>query len=322
MKINVRALLNFALLGGVLLVAACVTPKATAEGVHSQLPAPGLLAASESAVAALKARVKQSMRLIKGGTFDMGDWGDENGRHYDMEDDSRPVHKVTLDTFSMMAYKVTYEDFDIFTSANQLELIDMGQGSRDVNGVLYRAPKRPAGVSWYGAKAYCQWLGKITKTTFDLPTEAQWEYAARSGGKKLIYATDNAKIDRGRNYPPEWEDGPKPPLPDVGSYPPNPIGLYGMAEEALEWTNDWYDKTYYQHPAEKNPKGPINGTKKSQRGKHGLNAEAFSLTFMRSAAAPQTLTLTYDKDGEVKKIPFPGYSGYRTDTFRCVSNLN
>jgi sulfatase modifying factor 1 len=113
-------------------------------------------------------KVKHSLRLIKGGTFEMGDWGTESGAPYDIDTYSRPVHKVTLDSFSMMAYKVTYDDFDVFTDATGNERIDMDRIS-----ISDRVPKRPAGVSWYGAKAYCQWLGTLTNLPFDLPSEAQ-----------------------------------------------------------------------------------------------------------------------------------------------------
>lgn len=182
----------------------------------------------------------------------MGDWGTESGQPYDPDTWSRPAHKVTLDGFSMMAYKVTYEDFDIFIDGTGNERIDMDEFS-----IEDRAPKRPAGVSWYGAKAYCKWLGERTRLPFDLPTEAQWEYAARSGGKRVLFATDNGKVERPRNFPKEWTDEVKEPaLPDVGSYPPNPAGLLGMSENTGEWVNDWFDENYYKVSPEKNPLGP------------------------------------------------------------------
>jgi sulfatase modifying factor 1 len=266
----------------------------------------------------LLTKVKHSLRLIKGGTFEMGDWGTESGAPYDIDTYSRPVHKVTLDSFSMMAYKVTYDDFDVFTDATGNERINMGRIH-----VSYRAPKRPAGVSWYGAKAYCQWLGTLTNLPFDLPSEAQWEFAARSGGKQILFATDNGKIERPRNFPNEWQHGEKkPPLPDVGSYPPNPVGLYGMSENTGEWVNDWFDENYYKRSPEKNPSGPEKGTEKVQRGSVGGKAEIAAMVFMRTKAIPQPLRTTYPNGvalGEVM-VPFPGYSSYSVDNFRCVVN--
>jgi sulfatase modifying factor 1 len=83
----------------------------------------------DARIKALVAKVKSSLRPLKGGTFEMGDWGTESGQHYDPDAWSRPLHKVTLDGFSMMAYKVTYEDFDVFTDATGNERINMDEFS-------------------------------------------------------------------------------------------------------------------------------------------------------------------------------------------------
>lgn len=280
---------------------------------------PGMAAATESIdarVDRLVAKVKSTLVVMPGGSFDMGDWGDEYGRHWDMEEDSRPLHKVTLDGFSMMAYKVTFDDFDVFTDATGNERIDM-----DPDDIDERAPRRAAGVSWFGATAYCHWLGKLTNLPFSLPSEAQWEYAARSGGKRVLFGTDNGKLDRPRNFPKLREYGEPPlTLPDVGSFPPNPAGLYGMTENTQEWVQDWYDENYYKISPEKNPMGPATGTKKVRRGSVGGMAEIAAAVFMRLATVPQRLEPTYPNGpgGGVVRIPFPGYSSYSGDNFRCV----
>jgi len=277
-------------------------------------------ASVDAQVQALLAKVKRSLRPFKGGTFEMGDWGNGAGQYYDIDPYSRPLHKVTLDGFSMMAYKVTYEDFDAFTDATGKQRINTsGLSAQD------RAPKRPAGVSWYGAKAYCQWLGKLTNLPFDLPTEAQWEYAARSGGKRVLFATDNGKIERPRNFPKEWTDEEKePPLPDVGSYPPNPAGLYGMSENTHEWVQDWFDEDYYKKSPLKNPSGPDTGTKKVMRGSVGGKAEIAAAVFMRTGERPQPMRNTFPNGPEWDKrvtVPFPGFSSHGNTNFRCVSSL-
>jgi sulfatase modifying factor 1 len=270
-------------------------------------------------VKTLVAKVKKSLRPLKAGTFEMGDWGTESGQHYDIDTWSRPLHKVTLDGFSMMAYKVTYEDFDVFTDSTGNDRINMDELS-----IGDRAPKRPAGVSWYGAKKYCEWIGKLTRQAFDLPTEAQWEYAARAGGKKILFATDNGKIDRPRNFPKEWTDeSTEPPLPDVGNYPPNPAGLFGMSENTGEWVNDWFDEDYYKKSPVKNPLGPIKGTKKVRRGSVGGKAEISAMVFMRASSIPQPMEPTYPNGPGFDKrvmVPLRGFSGYKTDNFRCVLN--
>jgi formylglycine-generating enzyme required for sulfatase activity len=273
----------------------------------------------DARIKTLITKVKRSLRPLKGGTFDMGDWGTESGQHYDIDTWSRPLHKVTLDGFSMLAYKVTYEDFDVFTDATGNERINMDKFS-----IQYRAPKRPAGVSWYGAKNYCQWLANLTKLPFDLPTEAQWEYAARSGGKRVLFATDNGKIERPRNFPKDWShEMEQPPPAEVGSYPANPVGLYGMSEDNAEWVNDWFDEEYYKVSEKKNPTGPATGTKKAIRGSVGGPAEISAMVFMRTSAIPQPEHETYPNGFDYDKrvmVRFSGFSGYKDVNFRCAIN--
>jgi formylglycine-generating enzyme required for sulfatase activity len=219
----------------------------------------------------------------------------------------------------MMAYKVTYDDFDVFTDAGNKERINM-----DKIGVRDRAPKRPAGVSWHGAKAYCLWMGKLSGLPFDLPTEAQWEYAARSEGKHTLFATDNGKIERSRNFPEEWKRGAiRPSLPEVGSYPPNPAGLYGMSENTREWVQDWFKEDYYKISPLHNPSGPAGGSEKVMRGSTGGAAEIAAMVFMRTKAVPQSMENSYVKGVDYGKrvmVPFPGYSSSYLDNFRCVVN--
>jgi formylglycine-generating enzyme required for sulfatase activity len=301
----------FSILVGLPIAALCSDVPGTTQKPDSNV---GL----ETRIQALLTKVKGSLRPLKAGTFEMGDWGNEAGVPYDFDAYSRPLHKVALDGFSMMAYKVTFDDFDVFTDATGHERITMRP-----QDIEERAPNRPAGVSWYGAKAYCGWLTKVSKLPFDLPTEAQWEYAARSGGKRMLFATNNGKLEKGKNFPKEWEYGEEePPIPDVGSYPPNPARLYGMSENTGEWVNDWFDTEYYKNSPKKNPNGPQSGTKKVIRGSVGGTAEIAAMVFMRAARDPQPKHMTFPKglgSPEVM-VPFSGYTGYKSDNFRCVLN--
>lgn len=277
---------------------------------------------------AMVERIKTQLVYLPGGSFEMGDWGSEEGLPYDMEKDSKPLHKVTLDGFSMMAYKVTYEDFDAFTEAVgsskiNLELLERRPGER--------VPRRPATVNWYGAKAFCQWLGKLSGLPFDLPTEAQWEYAARSGGKKVLFATDNGQIDEGRNYP---GDGYKPRLstPEIGEFPPNPAGIFGMLDYmALEWVNDWYQPDYYKRSPEVNPLGPDSGATDHRKPDYGPRKVARGLT----ASSPAFGGFTFSRAGRwpyardqsfIRKVDrlltdsSSGYGDRNGPQFRCVVN--
>lgn len=277
---------------------------------------------------ALVARIKKQLVHLPDGTFEMGDWGNEEGLPYDMEQDSKPLHKVTLDGFAMMAYKVTYEDFDIFTDA---------VGSPKINTDIERfkpgarKPKRPAKVNWFGAKAFCQWIGQLSGLPFDLPTEAQWEYAARSGGKKVIFATDNGQIDEGRNYPARWGSG-HDATPEVGFFPPNPAGLFGMLDYmALEWTNDWYQPDYYKLSPTVNPRGPDAGALDERKPEFGARKVARGLTasspafggftFSRAARWPHRRDVSILR--EVDRLvtdPVAGFGDAGGPQFRCVLN--
>ncbi len=206
--------------------------------------------------------------------------------------DTMPLHTVTLDSFSIAAYKTTYEDYDIYTEANGLPKI--GQNTRDI---YYKRRTAPAWTHWQAAREYCQWLGKQVGTPMDLPTEAQWEYAARNRGGMVVYATDNGKIEPGRNVPTyEWleEHNHNPArgtksasaLYEVGLFPPSPLGLYDLVSNGAEWTLDWYDSKYYQKSPVMNPKGPEVGTEKVTRGQENLSPEGMEMRAMTMVRLP------------------------------------
>ncbi|MGR6874835.1 formylglycine-generating enzyme family protein [Pseudomonas sp. HK3] len=187
------------------------------------------------AVQVLKARTLQQMIFVKGGDFMMGDVGyiDENGdKHYFAGDaDVFPVHQVTLTSYSMSSLETTFGDYDVFTNYVGKDMI--AKGSRDR---AHKQPDSPAwGMNWYDAREYCQWLGQEIGYAMDLPTEAQWEYAARSRGLAVAYATNNGEDERGINIrnPSEYKFA----MP-VGSWPPNPLGMHDMTGSVNEWTVD------------------------------------------------------------------------------------
>lgn len=258
-------------------------------------------------------KVKQSSLenfiYLQGGTFTMGDFGvEKNGRHLrlSLKDNTQP-HQVTLTSFSLARYKVTWFDYDTYlliTGKPIQQMVNYGdpmevqywdgkrqpyQQTKDGNEQWSANPyyeKNPASVQWQDAKDYCQWLGQQLNLPIDLPTEAQWEYAARSGGYKVLYANAQGDI---HNPPTErnFSDDPKvisyaTRFVPVGTLStPNAAGFYDMDNNGWEWVHDWYSQTYSSDAQSiTNPQGPENGslTFKSSR--------VWGATFDRAAMYP------------------------------------
>jgi formylglycine-generating enzyme required for sulfatase activity len=269
----------------------------------------------------LLAATKKNTVFLKGGTFDMGDWGPEvnkDGLPFDGSYDSKPLHKVTLSDFYIGKYPVTYAEFDLFTAARRSPRIN-----QDYFAKSYRKADNPASVTWQGAKDYCQWLAQLTGQRFDLPTEAQWEYAARSGGKRHVYPTDNGESEPGRNLPSYEQRQAAGGLVAVSSFPPNQAGVYYMGAGVIEFTNDWYDQKYYEKSPALNPSGPTTGTTRVVRGFYGSTFSAMTFKRWRTKHSERTGTWTsYGIAGGEgnREIPFTQYSNYRDNAFRCVLN--
>ena len=200
---------------------------------------------------------------IPAGSFSMG--SPDGGPN------ERPVHTVHVDSFYLDRYLVTNADYAYFLNlfGNQKEggekwLDNEGPVAsvlckiQKKNGVYI--PKRGyekhpvVKVSWYGARAYARWVGKR------LPTEAEWERAARGNleGKIYVYG-DTISVEQANV-------GGFHATTPVGSYPPNGFGLYDMVASVWQWCNDWYGPEYYSHSPARNPHGPESGSEKVLRG--------------------------------------------------------
>ena len=293
------------------------TPHASADNAASAATVES--AGLTPAVQALIAKTKRDLIFVQGGVFQMGDFGrihSEEKLFYTGQVASKPLHTVELDSYSLGRYKVTYEDFDVYTDANKLPRI--GTAKFDAQ---YRAtPNVPAGVNWPEAKAYCQWLGKVTGMPFDLPSEAQWEYAARNRGQFVLWATNNGLFEAGKNVGSydqrhEW----MPSVFDialvhpVGKFPPSPLGLYDMGTNGFDWLDDWFDEDYYEKSPQRNPRGPDNGTQKSQRGIDG-DARDTALTMYREKG-DMNAPSSYDTDRKVLHS-----DRWPNNGFRCAVN--
>jgi formylglycine-generating enzyme required for sulfatase activity len=181
------------------------------------------------------------MVVIQPGLFQMGDW---KGSGYENE---RPVHKVKLyRAFSMGKYEVPFAEYDTFAQATGRKLPnDHGWG---------RGQLPVINVSWEDAKAYAQWLSDQTGKRYRLPTEAEWEYAARSGGKDESWAGTSDERQLG-TYAVYGVTGAAP----VGSKQPNGLGLFDMSGNVWEWVEDCWHENYRKAPKDGSPWGKGEG---------------------------------------------------------------
>jgi len=185
---------------------------------------------------------KDDMVLIPAGEFQMGS---------NESDDEKPIHTVYLDAFYIDKYEVTNAQYKKFMDAKGYKAPGYW------NDPKYNAPNHPVvGVTWNDAKAYADWAGKR------LPTEAEWEKAARGGvtGKKYVWGDEWPPPNKAGNFDNSiTKDGYTYTAP-VGSFKPNGYGLYDMAGNVWEWCADWYDNNYYFTSTKSNPAGPSSGT--------------------------------------------------------------
>jgi len=294
---------------------------------------------TQARVQALVAKSLKQLSFVKGGGFWLGDFGvlmDDHAKKNDLapgpeatpgdnlpftyHEDNKPPKWVELDGFSIQQYKVTYGDFDVYVAANALP-VHPPKGDHDAFhriGLRARtADDVPVGVSWHQAKAYCQWLGQVTGLPFNLPTEAQWEFAAsnRTNSYHHPFPTDTGLIDEGRTHPTHAQQkkltGWRGALYPVGRFAPSPLGLHDLVGDGFEWMDDWYAADAYQHGPSRNPRGTATGTQKVLRGKP--TNEDFASAFphlTRYHKDPAIIRTRSDNE------PFP----FIRESFRCVVN--
>ena len=215
-----------------------------------------------------------SMVLIPSGSFEMGDPFDEG------EADERPVHQVALDAFYMDRYEVTIGQYKRFLRETahgtlpdqtpdwiaEKAIVLAQKGVQQLVSFTTPTDNHPVvGVTFSDAQAYAQWAGKR------LPTEAEWEYAARGGlvGKRYVWGNRLPKETDGNfsgSFGGEQADDGYLYTAPVGSYATNDYGLCDMAGNVWEWCADWYGEDYYASSLPKNPKGPGTGTERVIRG--------------------------------------------------------
>jgi len=286
----------------------------------------GFLSLSQSASNNAKT-IENNMVLIPGGNFIMGSM--------DGYTDEHPAHAVFVDDFYMAKYEVTVSDFKRFIdeSGYKTEVEKRGysykygdNGYEEWKGITWKHDEkgnlRPSSeydhpvihITWNDADAYCEWISSKTGQEYHLPTEAEWEYAARSGSKEYKYSWGNGapsgkngenicdeslakmyNITDPKQYWKGYHDGYVLSSP-YGQFNPNSLGLYDMGGNVTEWCWDWYNESYYKTcfaNAElktgevMNPRGPLSGDYRILRGGSFNNNPIYTRAANRNRNTPE-----------------------------------
>ena len=138
-------------------------------------------------------------------------------------------------------------------------------------------------MSWFDAVAYCAWLRERTGKPFRLPTEAEWERAARGGLEEKLFSWGDEPPQKQPRYAELWRTGPE----RCGGRPPNGFGLYDISENVHEWCADWYDAGYYSRSLPCNPQGPAAGVRRVSRGGSWRHQIKIARVAARSSLPPE-----------------------------------
>jgi formylglycine-generating enzyme required for sulfatase activity len=189
-----------------------------------------------------------------------------------------PVHRVWVDAFAMAATQVTVEEYTRFLeTTGKAPPPNWG----DPN---FSHPQQPVvAVSWFDAVAYCAWLSLVTGSQYRLPTEAEWERAARGGAAGRLFPWGDDPPTSRPSYETRWKTGPEP----VGQSEPNGYGLFEMCENVHEWCSDWFAPDYYAVSPDRNPQGPAEGQRKASRGGSWRHQIKIARCSARSSIPPE-----------------------------------
>jgi formylglycine-generating enzyme required for sulfatase activity len=214
------------------------------------------------------------MGMIPAGAFWMGIDGPQG------LDDERPRHAVLLHTYAMDLYEVTVGRYAVFlrktgrTPPLFWDTVDLKE----------HADRPVIGIDWEDADAYCRWAGRR------LPTEAEWEHAARGTDERRYPWGNQTPTPELANYAIGARFSYSQTLMPVGHYEKgtSPYGMYDMAGNVWEWVHDWYGTNYYEVSEEENPRGPEQGQFKVLRGGSWSELPKYLLTYGRFKLSPTT----------------------------------
>jgi sulfatase modifying factor 1 len=215
-----------------------------------------------------------AMIKVKGGTFNMGG----------TERDEKPVHSVTVNDFSMCKYEITVAEYKAFCKATGRTMPKTPSwGLKDIYPIV--------NVNFTDAADYCNWLSKVTGKNYRLPTEAEWEFAARGGTKSsnYLYAGSDNFDEVGWNNSNAGDQAKA-----IGLKKPNELGLYDMSGNVMEWCKDWYNDSYYSVSPNINPQGAVSGSNLVLRGGSWYHSLSFCQVAFRSGYRPSD---RYDSRG-------------------------
>ncbi|MGB0033667.1 MAG: SUMF1/EgtB/PvdO family nonheme iron enzyme [Candidatus Sulfotelmatobacter sp.] len=194
------------------------------------------------------------------------------------QDCERPVHRVWVDAFQLAATQVTNAEYAHFLRSTGSQPPPFWT---DKN---FSDPQQPVtGVSWFDANDYCQWLSSQTGLAYRLPSEAEWERAARGDLEQQDFPWGNDPPQSLPDYATRWQTGPEP----VARYAPNAFGLYNICDNVHEWCSDWYDPNYYAISPDHNPRGPEPGQRKASRGGSWRHHVKIARCSARSSIPPE-----------------------------------
>ncbi len=208
------------------------------------------------------------MVLVKGGCYTMGDTFDDG----DGDGNEKPAHQVCVKDFYIGKYPVTQMQWTGTMGTNPSREPNCGMNCPVEN------------VTWDDVQEFIRRINRRTGKAYRLPTEAEWEYAARSGGKKEEWAGTSSEKDLA-DYAWFYNNGGFQTHP-VGLKKPNGLGLYDMTGNVWQWMSDWYDDGYYATSPEDEPTGPATGRARSLRGGYWGDLPSFVRVTRRVGLVP------------------------------------